>query len=153
MDSLSCGPGVQIASRVVASSTRPMVSTRLTIRHGRPYASGMALPPSLSASETAAIREFMAAARSTLGPELKDARLFGSRARGEGHEHSDIDIALIVGAGGRAKRHRLYDLAFDVGVTHGVELAPLVIEEPRFQELKSRERRIALDIAAQGIQL
>jgi predicted nucleotidyltransferase len=113
----------------------------------------MPLPPSLSASETAAIREFMAAARSALGGELKDARLFGSRARGEGHEHSDIDIALIVGAEGRARRHRLYDLAFDVGLTHGVELAPLVIEQSRFQELESRERQIALDIAAHGIQL
>jgi predicted nucleotidyltransferase len=113
----------------------------------------MALPSSLSDSETAAIRDFMAAARSVLGPELREARLFGSRARGEGHEHSDIDIALIVGAGGRAKRHLLYDLAFDVGVTHGVELAPLVIEEPRFQELKTRERLIALDIAEQGIPL
>ena len=113
----------------------------------------MSLPPSLSASETAAIHEFMAAVRSTLGDDLKDARLFGSRSRGEGHEHSDIDVALIVGAGWRAARHRLYDLAFDVGVAHGVELAPLVIEEARFQEMKSRERSIALDIAARGIPL
>ena len=106
----------------------------------------MPLPPTLSASETTAIHEFMAAARAMLGPELKEARLFGSRARGEGHERSDIDIALIVGAGGRTRRHMLYDLAFDVGVAHGVELAPLVLEEQRFQELKNRERLIALDI-------
>ncbi len=109
--------------------------------------------PSLSASEAAAIGEFMTAARATLGTELKDARLFGSRARGEGHEWSDLDIALIVGAEGRAKRHQLYDLAFDIGLSHGVELAPLVIEEPRFQELVRRERLIAMDIAAEGIPL
>ena len=113
----------------------------------------MVLPAFLSATETAAIREFMAAARSTLGPELRDARLFGSRARGEGHEDSDIDIALIVSAGGRAKRYLLYDAAFDIGLSHGVELSPLVIEVPRFQELEARERLIALDIAAQGIPL
>ena len=111
------------------------------------------VPPTLSATETAAVREFMAAARAMLGPELKEARLFGSRARGQGHEHSDIDIALIVGAGGRARRHMLYDLAFDVGLGHGVELAPLVLEEQRFQELKEKERLIALEIDGEGIPL
>jgi predicted nucleotidyltransferase len=105
----------------------------------------------LSASESAAIREFMAAARAELGPNLKQARLFGSRARGEGHADSDIDIALVVSRGQRALRYVLYDLAFDIGLAHHVELAPLVIEEDRLEELNARERRIALDIAAEGI--
>ena len=60
-------------------------------------------------------------------------------------------MALIVRAGGRARRHQVYDLAFDVGLRHGVELAPLVIEEERLRELQARERLIALDIAAEGI--
>ena len=55
------------------------------------------MSPALSASEQAALREFLDRVRSMLGPELREARLFGSRARGEGHEHSDLDIALIVG--------------------------------------------------------
>jgi hypothetical protein len=42
------------------------------------------LPPTLSAAEAAAVRAFMAAARALLGGDLLDARLFGSRARGEG---------------------------------------------------------------------
>jgi uncharacterized protein len=107
----------------------------------------------LSAAERAALRAFMISARSVLGADLRDARLFGSRARGEGHEHSDVDIALIVAAGGRARRHELYDLAFDVGLAHGVELAPLVLEEEQFRELQRRERRIAQEIVAEGIPL
>jgi predicted nucleotidyltransferase len=113
----------------------------------------MRLPPTLSASETAAIREFTARARDLLGANLRSARLFGSRARGEGHERSDLDIALVVTPEGRARRHALYDLAFDVGLAHGVELAPLVLEERRFQELKDRERLIARDIEIEGIPL
>ena len=107
----------------------------------------------LSASEQAAVREFLDRVRSMLGPELREARLFGSRARGQGHEHSDVDIALIVGPGGRARRHDVYDLAFDVGHAHGIELAPLVIEDRRLRELRARERRIALDIEREGIPL
>ena len=113
----------------------------------------MRLPTTLSASEAAALREFMSRARDVLGGELKSARLFGSRARGEGHEHSDLDIALLVTAVGRARRHLLYDLAFDLSLAHGIELAPLIIEEERFEELKRRERLIARDIEAEGIPL
>jgi predicted nucleotidyltransferase len=107
----------------------------------------------LSASEAAAVREFVAAVREMLGPQLEGVRLFGSRARGQGHEESDIDLALVVRAGGRARRHAIYDLAFDIGLAHGVSLAPLVLEEERFEALKQRERRIALDIEREGIPL
>lgn len=111
------------------------------------------VPSALSSSESAAVRQFLLAVRALPGVELKDARLFGSRARGEGHQYSDIDIALIVGTGGRAHRHAIYDLAFDIGLAHGVELAPLVLEEERFRELKARERRIATAIEEEGIPL
>lgn len=113
----------------------------------------MEIPATLSAAEGAAVREFMAAVRAALGQELRQARLFGSRARGEGHQHSDLDIALIVGPEGRRRRHALYDLAFDVGLRYGLELSPLVIEESRYQELVDRERLIARDIAVEGIPL
>jgi predicted nucleotidyltransferase len=109
--------------------------------------------PTLSSSEAAAVREFVARVRELLGTQLKQARLFGSRARGEGHEHSDVDIALIVAPGGRARRYAVYDLAFDVGLEHSVDLAPLVLEEPQFQELKRRERLLALDIERERIAL
>ena len=88
-----------------------------------------------------------------LAADLKAVRLFGSRARGEGHEYSDIDIALIVTAAGRARRYEVYDLAFDLGLEHGVELAPLVIDERRLRDLASRERQIASDITVLGVPL
>ena len=113
----------------------------------------MNLPPTLTPGESAAVREFMAGVRARLGAELRAARLFGSRARGEGDEHSDLDIALIVAPGVRARRYEIYDLAFDVGLAHGVELAPLVLEESRFDELKARELRIAQAIGDEGIAL
>ena len=113
----------------------------------------MDLSRTLSPGEAAAIRQFVARVRGLLGTELRQVRLFGSRARGEGHEHSDLDIALIVAPGGRARRYAVYDLAFDVGLEHSVDLAPLVLEEQQLQELKRRQRLVALDIEREGIKL
>lgn len=109
--------------------------------------------PTLSPAEDAAIREFMRAVRDLLGGDLREARLFGSRARGEGNEYSDLDIALIVAPGVRRRRHAIYDLAYDIGFAHGVELAPLVIDAPQFQELKDRELLIARTIESEGVPL
>jgi predicted nucleotidyltransferase len=120
---------------------------------GSPSVGFCQMPPALSASEASALGEFMAAARALLGADLRRAVLFGSRARGEGHEWSDLDIALIVAPGGRARRHAVYDLAFDIGLTHGVQLAPVVFEEPQFQALKDRERLIARAIELEGMPL
>jgi hypothetical protein len=40
-----------------------------------------------------------------------------------------------------------------VGLEHSVDLAPLVLEEQQLQELKRRERLLALDIEREGIAL
>jgi hypothetical protein len=45
------------------------------------YAAVMRLPATRSDNQAAALREFVAAVRTLLGAELKEARLFGSRAR------------------------------------------------------------------------
>ena len=95
----------------------------------------------------------MAAARALLGGDLLEARLFGSRARGEGDEHSDLDVALVVADGARARRYELYDRAFDIGLEHGVALAPLVIEAGHLQHLRDREREIARAIEIEGVPL
>ena len=106
-----------------------------------------------SPAERTAVDELVTAARSQLGGELRDVRLFGSRARGEGDADSDVDVALVVSAAGRARRYEIYDLAFDIGLQHGVNLAPLVIEDAVLADLHRRERRLALDLEREGIPL
>ena len=52
-----------------------------------------------------------------------------------GDEHSDLEVALIVPAGARARRYELYDRAFDIGQEHGLELASC----PRYRALAVAE--------------
>jgi predicted nucleotidyltransferase len=113
-------------------------------------ASGVA---GLTGAEQAALREFLTRLRALPGIEIRDVRLFGSRARGEGHEYSDVDVAVILRDHAREHRHRIYDLAFDAGLQHGVVLAPFVLDEARLALLRSRERRIAAVLDTEGISL
>jgi uncharacterized protein len=112
-----------------------------------------ALGTRLSPRELVALEDFLARAREVLGPELREARLFGSRARGEGSGDSDLDLALVVSSAGHRRRHQVQDLAFDTVLRHGVSVSPLVLEEHVLAELKARERRLALDLEREGIPL
>ncbi|HVS01717.1 MAG TPA: nucleotidyltransferase domain-containing protein [Thermoanaerobaculia bacterium] len=107
----------------------------------------------LTPAELAALDEFLGAVRAMLGDELKEARLFGSRSRGEGGTDSDLDVALVVTAGGRGRRREVHDLAYETMLRHGIAVSPLVIEETVLAGLRSRERRIALDLEREGIVL
>jgi predicted nucleotidyltransferase len=107
----------------------------------------------LTPAELAALDEFLANARAALGAELREARLFGSRARGEGTSASDLDVAMVVTAAGHRRRREVHDLAFDSMLRHGVVVSPLVIEEGVLADLAARERRLALDLEREGILL
>jgi len=111
------------------------------------------VPRHLRLVEAAAVAELVDAARAMLGPELIEVRLFGSRARGEGDEESDVDLALIVTARGRARRREIYDVAYEVGLRRGVDLAPLLIERGRLDDLRARERFFAAELDRDGVVL
>jgi predicted nucleotidyltransferase len=110
-------------------------------------------PAWLTPAESAAVSDFLNAVREILGDDLRAVRLFGSRARGEGTPDSDLDLALIVTPDGRARRHAVYDLAFDVGLRHGVQLAPTLMTEATLDMLRSRERMLAHELDRDGIPL
>jgi predicted nucleotidyltransferase len=111
------------------------------------------MPGHLSPAEADAIAELVDAARALLGVDLFELLLFGSRARGEGNEDSDIDLALVVTPEGRARRNAVYDAAYDIGLRHGVLLAPTLIERERLDELRRRERLFARELDRDGIPL
>lgn len=107
----------------------------------------------LSPAERAAVEGLLAMARRALRGELLEVRLYGSRARGEGHEGSDVDLAFIVTQAGRARRREIHDLAYDIGLEHGIDLAPLVIERSRLDRLGAHGRAFAANLERDGVVL
>lgn len=105
-----------------------------------------------TARETAA--EFARHLRSRFDARIKSIRLFGSAARGDWTEESDIDVLVLLDGPPGHDADEISRLAFHLGsVEAGIPLRALVMSEPQFQHLLSRERRLALDIRAEGIDL
>lgn len=107
----------------------------------------------LTPAERLAVEAFTTAVRGRLGRDLLELRLFGSRARGEGTEESDLDVAVIVTATALERKREIQDLAFDIGLEHSVLLAPLVLSDEQLAVLRARELRLAADLEREGIPL
>jgi hypothetical protein len=82
---------------------------------------------------------------------LRFVRLFGSWARGEADEDSDVDVAVVVQGLTRDEWRVAVADAVEVELESGVTLSPFVVSGEHFDLLRSRERKIAADIEEQGI--
>lgn len=117
------------------------------------------LEHTLTAAERRIVTEFAERLRARFGNRLSRVVLFGSRARGDVTEESDIDLLVLLRipiAGETDATREVWELVEELlrlepGVY--VPLAPIVFAEERFRELKSRERRFALDVETEGIPL
>ena len=110
-----------------------------------------ALP--LLPGERAALDAFATRIRELFGPRLRELALFGSRARGEGDENSDVDVLVVVDElTGEEARATAY-AAGDAMTEYDVLVSPFVVATSHIERLRSRERSIALEIARDAIPL
>jgi predicted nucleotidyltransferase len=79
--------------------------------------------------------------------------IFGSKARGDADDYSDIDLAIIVPGLDRRLKNVILDAICDLEIEHDTPVSALVMSVADFDKLLSLERRIALDIEKEGIEL
>ncbi len=88
-----------------------------------------------------------------LGPEAFKMVLFGSRARGDHGDESDVDVAILVQGLTREMKHRILDKVAEIELEYLLPISALILSEDEFDHLKKRERRLAIDIEREGIPL
>ena len=66
------------------------------------------------------------------GMELK---LFGSRARGEGREGSDLDVLVIISSEDWHLSDKVYEIVTDLLLESGVCISPKIISKKQYDEL------------------
>ena len=91
--------------------------------------------------------------RSLLGHALVKLILYGSRARGDADADSDVDVAIIVRSHDAGMRDQILDAVASIELEHGVPLSTLILGDAEYGRLLERERRLALDIEREGVEL
>ncbi len=117
------------------------------------------LEQTLTQDEGRVLRDLVERIRDHWGAGVRRLAVFGSRARGDVTDESDIDL-LVVLAAPHADERRASDKVWD----HAVEamgrdrfvyapVAPCVLSVERFDRLLRRGRRFAVDADTEGIRL
>ena len=71
-----------------------------------------------------------------LGEKLAKVIVYGSYARGDYRDNSDVDIMILVKMSDeeiRTVKNDIYDLAFDVEMSTGIELSPVIKNEEQYE--------------------
>jgi len=104
---------------------------------------------------SASIRAALSCYRTRLERELPGrvlrVVLFGSHARGEATEDSDVDVLVVLDRATHAERSRAIDEGGMVGIELLLAIAPLVLTQAEWDDLVARERRLAAEILRDGI--
>lgn len=85
------------------------------------------------------IDEFVRGAKQQLGGHIQQIVLYGSYARREERDNSDIDILLLVDLTNmeiKEVQNDIYDLAYELELTTGREISPVLINMEQFQYWK-----------------
>jgi len=98
-----------------------------------------------------ALAEYAERLRALFGERLVDVRLFGSFARGEAHEDSDVDVLVLV--------QGLTDLEIGLAAGEvapviaktGLPLAPLPMASEKLEEMRRQQRGLAHALDSEGI--
>jgi predicted nucleotidyltransferase len=106
----------------------------------------------LTPQEKAAIEELVSMARNHF--IVKDIILFGSKARGESNEHSDLDIMIIIdGIESKVNRNRLSELAFEVNYKYDTNIYAGLGYSSKWENVEYLKLPLPLNISREGVVL
>lgn len=111
----------------------------------------MAVTAFLTLQEQKALSQFKQEVTTICGPKGFEMRIFGSRARQEGDEESDLDILVLLSEYTEPKKVQIWDAAYKIFSETDILISPSVLSTQKFEGLKKRERLIAQDIEKEGI--
>ena len=105
----------------------------------------------LSERERLALRRFRRTLEEALAGDLVEVKLFGSKARGDGREDSDIDVLVIISGGDWRICDVVYGIATDILLETEVCISPKVISRKEYNRLYDMENSFIKNVIREGI--
>jgi predicted nucleotidyltransferase len=85
--------------------------------------------------------------------ELIDFKVYGSRARGDVDQFSDLDVFIEVASLDKKTKDLISDIAWEVGLENMIVISPLVFTLDEIENSPLRASPILLNINEEGIRV
>ena len=109
----------------------------------------------LKENERAALEELRDRLQERFGDRLAKLALFGSKARGEADDESDLDVLIVVRGYGRPSHDStaVHSMAFDIDMRRGVFMQTVDYSEMEYQHRLDVETPLVTNIEREGVPL
>lgn len=84
---------------------------------------------------------------------LVDFKVFGSRARGDADEYSDMDVFVELETLDGKTKEKIRHIAWEVGFEHSIHISPLLFTRYELEDTPVRSSPIIINIAEEGIRI
>jgi len=84
---------------------------------------------------------------------LIDFRVFGSRAREENNDDSDMDVFIETDQVNREIKNKIQDITWEVGFDNYMVISPLIFTKDEITNSPLRSSQIVKNILAEGVQV
>lgn len=85
--------------------------------------------------------------------QLIDLRVFGSRARGDEDEYSDLDVYIKVENLDKQLEEDIYDITWEVGFENSIFISPLIFTRSEIEDSPLRASPIVKNINVDGVKV
>ena len=107
----------------------------------------------LTPNEIQAVNTFVERLFERYPERVRQAMLFGSKARGDSGTLSDIDILIVVSDDDWRFQHSISNVASNVSLEYDVLIGPRVIGQGRWERMRRERFGLYRNIASEGIPL
>lgn len=84
---------------------------------------------------------------------LIDFKVFGSRARGEADEYSDMDVFIEVEYLDKQLKEKIRNITWEVGFENSIYISPLIFTRYEIEDSPLRASPIVKNISEEGVKV
>jgi len=107
----------------------------------------------LSPHEREAITEYLERLREKYADQVARVVLFGSKARGDGDEESDIDLFVVLRTDDPELKDEIWQMSYEIELKRGVAFGDLVVGRSDYARMRRIEEPVFRNIRDEGIEL
>ena len=107
----------------------------------------------LSPQEEQVVQTFATRVRERFTEQVRDVRLFGSKARGDHDAESDIDVLVIVGSDDWRLHDEIRQIGYELDEQIDYRMSIQVISEARFERAREQHFQFATSVLEEGIRV
>lgn len=107
----------------------------------------------LTTNEQKALRDFKSELTEKFSSRLMLIKLFGSKARGDFHKESDIDILIVIKEITKKDKDLISALSFEISLKYKVFISELIFSELTWKAYQEKRFSLARNVDGEGVKI